>query len=164
MTTSQDKVRDLAYMNQHHVQMFFFPESWGKAVNQPNLTWTNVDFPPIPKGIIPKSPGVYTFVVEPNMFNFPSANGLFYVGKATSLYERVGAYITDMNAKYDSKNTRAHIWMMLNQWKSHLKYYYVTTGTVDEAEKLEDQMILAFKPHYNKRLDAETARAERAFS
>ncbi len=164
MTTRKDKVRDLAYMNQHHVQMFFFPESWQMAIDQPNLNWTQVDFPPTPRGAIPRAPGVYAFVVEPNMFNFSPANGLFYVGKATNLYERIGAYITDLNAEYDSKNTRAHIWMMLNQWNNYLKYYYVTTDTVAEAEVLEDQMILAFKPHYNKKLDAETARAERAFS
>jgi hypothetical protein len=163
MTASHDKVRDLAYMNQHHVKMFFFPDSWGQAVDQPSLNWTLVDFPPTPRNIIPSSPGVYAFVVEPNMFNFSPANGLFYVGKATNLYQRIGAYITDMNADYDSEHTRAHIWMMLNQWRNHLKYYYVTTNTVGEAEELEDQMILAFKPHYNKRLDAVTARAERAF-
>ncbi len=98
------------------------------------------------------------------MFNFTPANGLFYVGKAKNLYDRIGSYITDLGAKYDSENTRAHIWMMLNQWDTHLKYYYVKTNTVEEAEDLEDQMILAFKPHYNKKLDATAARAQRMYS
>lgn len=164
MTASQDKVRDLAYINQHHVEMFFFPKVWKEAVDQPNLKWKTFNFPPTPRRQIPKSPGVYAFVVEPNMFNFSPANGLFYVGKATSLYDRVGAYITDLNADYDSKNTRAHIWMMLNQWDTHLKYYYVTTNTVAEAEHLENQMILAFKPHYNVKLAAKPSREVRAFS
>lgn len=164
MKNNQDIVKDLAYMNQHNVEMFFFPESWARAQDQPGLKWKVESFPPKPRRLIPKKPGVYVFVVEPEMFNFKPANGLFYIGKATSLYERVGKYITDLNAKYDSKDTRAHIWMMLNQWNGHLKYHYVTTDTVAEAEKLEDQMILAFKPHYNKKLDAKTARAEKAFS
>jgi excinuclease UvrABC nuclease subunit len=159
-----DKVKDLAYINQHHVEMFFFPRAWEEAVDQPNLKWKSFDFPPKPRKRIPKLPGVYAFVVEPNMFNFGAANGLFYIGKATSLYERVGAYITDLNSDYDSKNTRAHVWMMLNQWNTHLKYYYVTTNTVQEAENLEDQMILSFKPHYNKKLAAKPAREQRAYS
>lgn len=166
MTTAnnQDKVRDLAYMNQHHVSMFYYPGSWGRATDSPNIIWNSVDFPPNPKRIIPQVPGVYAFVVEPNMFNFGPSNGLFYIGKATNLYERVGAYITDDNADYDSPYSRAHIWMMLNQWSGHLKYYYTETSTVDEAEDLEDQMIIAFKPPYNKKLDAETGRAVRAFT
>jgi len=51
--------------------------------------------PPEPKVDIPKKPGVYVFVVTTDVFNFPCANGLFYIGKATNLYERIGAYIGD---------------------------------------------------------------------
>jgi len=163
-TNNQDKVRDLAYMQQHHVQMFYYPQSWARATDNRSITWNSVSFPPSPRRIIPNNPGVYAFVVEPNMFNLQPANGLFYIGKATSLYDRIGAYITDNNADYDSSYTRAHIWMMLNQWSGHLKYYYTETSTVAEAEELEDQMIIAFKPPYNKKLDAQTGRAVRAFS
>lgn len=163
MISADDKLKDLAYVKLHYVEMFFHPDSWTRAVNDTSLKWDNVDFPPSPKRIIPKSPGVYAFVVEPKMFNFSPANGLFYVGKATNLYERIGAYITDLNANYDSADTRAHIWMMLKLWNGNLKYYFVTTSSVDEAEKLEDQMIIAFRPHYNKRLDSVASREERAF-
>ncbi|EJL6396518.1 TPA: hypothetical protein RI751_002622 [Vibrio cholerae] len=162
--TNIDKIKDLAFQKQHYVEMFFCPKEWSRAKNITGLNWKKVDFPPSPKKNIPKKPGVYAFVVEPNLFDFSPGNGFFYVGKAQCLYDRVGAYVTDLSSEYDNKNTRAHIWMMLNLWNGHLKYYYVTTATEADAIDLEDQMIIAFRPHYNRKLDAIASREEKAFS
>lgn len=157
---SQD-IQDLALLDFHKVEMLFLPPAWNAAPAIP-CTWVGNDFPPSPRSSIPKQPGVYVFVVSTNVFDFPCANGLFYVGKATSLYERVGAYIGDENKRF-LNTTRPLVWRMINVWSGHLKYFYATTADVAEAEHLERQMINALRPPFNRQYDATTSQTMRAF-
>jgi excinuclease UvrABC nuclease subunit len=106
--------------------------------------------------------GVYAFVVEPNLFSLTSANGLFYVGKATNLYQRIGAYSGELSKEF-SDSKRPHIWKMLNQWKGRIKYYYSTTDNVAAAENIEEEILKALRPPFNKQYDAETSQVMRAF-
>lgn len=157
----EKQLNDIAIMKDHSVEMYFNPQSWihnDYSVRQ----WTIENFPPEPRTIIPRESGVYAFVVTPDIFHFNAASGLFYVGKATILYERIAAYISEIGKDYIRTN-RPHIWKMINRWNGHLKYYYTITENVEEAEELEDKMIKAFVPYFNREYDAETSRARRAF-
>ncbi|MES2741666.1 MAG: hypothetical protein V4754_12040 [Pseudomonadota bacterium] len=160
-TSTAKDIHDLAHANAHFVTMMFLPEAWQKAaVLSPS--WRKTSFPPVPRSTLPKLPGVYVFVVTPNIFDFDSGNALFYVGKATSLYHRVAAYIGEIDKEFKLSN-RPMVWRMLNQWKGHLQYFFTTTATVELAEQLEDEMIRAFRPPFNKQYDAETSKIMRAF-
>jgi hypothetical protein len=154
-------IQDLALLDFHKVEMLFLPPAWAAA---PTISckWVRSDFPPNPRSSIPKKPGVYVFVVTTDVFDFPSANGLFYVGKAKSLYERISAYIGDENIQL-LNTKRPLVWRMLNLWSGHLKYFYTTTTDVKAAERLETQMINALRPPFNRRYDATTSKAMRAF-
>jgi hypothetical protein len=152
---------DLALLDFHRVEMLFLPPAWAAAPTIP-CTWVRSDFPPILRSSIPKKPGVYVFVVTTEVFDFPCANGLFYVGKATNLYERIGAYIGDEN-KLFLNSTRPLVWRMLNLWSGHLKYFYTTTADVSEAEHLETQMRDALRPPFNRQYEATTSKSMRAF-
>ena len=78
------------------------------------------------------------------------------------MYERISAYISEIGK--DFKNTRRpHIWKMINRWDGHLKYYFTVTENVEEAEDLEDKMLTAFMPYFNRSYEAETSRNRRAF-
>jgi len=154
-------ILDLALLDLHHVEMLFFPPAWQAASNIP-CHWTRSDFPPNPKSSIPKKPGVYVFVVTTDVFNFPCANGLFYIGKATNLYERIGAYIGDENRRFLNA-TRPLVWKMLNVWSGHLEYFYTTTANVAAAEHLEKQMTNALRPPFNRQYDATISQSMRAF-
>lgn len=156
-----DDINDLAFVNAHFVRMMFYPAAWDEASDS-SRTWTISDFPPVPRNSIPPEPGVYVFVVQPQLFDFISSSGLFYVGKATNLYTRIGGYLGEQNKKF-IKSKRPHIWRMVNQWKGHLKYYFTTTATVAEAEELEDEMLSAFRPPFNKQYSAEVSQIMRAF-
>lgn len=154
-------VNDLAFIESHKVEVMFFPQAWDNAQTL-NLTWTTTDFPPVPKSIIPRASGVYVFVVEPDLFSLTPANGLFYVGKATNLYERIGAYTGELRKDFlDSR--RPHIWKMLHRWNGRFKYYYTTTDDVTAAEQLETEMLNALRPPFNKQYDAEVSQVMRAF-
>lgn len=157
----QDDINDLAFAHSHTVPMRFYPAAWRAAINS-NHQWVSTDFPPIPRNIIPSSPGVYAFVVRSNLFDFPFAAGLFYIGKATCLYDRIGAYIGEQNKRFVD-STRPHVWRMVNQWNGHLLYFYTTTADVASAEALEEKMISAFRPHFNRQFEATVSQTVRAF-
>lgn len=164
MTTSaavkQDLI-DLAFQESHHVSMLFYPDAWAKAPIV-SCVWMGNDFPPIPRSKIPKQPGVYAFVVKTNLFDFPHATGLFYIGKAMNLYDRVGAYMSDVDRR-KLQTARPLVWRMLNQWDGHLQYFYTITADVAAAELLEEQMLSAFIPPFNKQYEATTSAMVRAF-
>ena len=157
----QQKIHDLAFIKSHAVSMIFYPIAWVSAQNR-SCIWEDKDFPPRQRNSIPSNPGVYAFVVTPDIFDLDSSSGLFYIGKATNLYSRIGSYISEIGADFKS-SSRPRIWTMVNQWNGHLKYYYTITETVAEAEILEKELLKAFRPPFNKQYDAETSREMRAF-
>ncbi len=157
----QDDINDLAFAQSHTVPMKFYPEAWRAAINSVH-NWQSVTFPPPKRSDIPAEPGVYAFVVKSDLFDFPFAAGLFYVGKATCLYDRVGAYIGEQNRRIAESN-RPQVWRMINQWRGHLLYLYTITADVAAAESLEEKMLSAFRPHFNRRFEATVSRTMRAF-
>jgi hypothetical protein len=136
---------------------------WAKAPAR-TLVWTSVSFPPdrAARRGLPNDAGVYVFVAEPNIFSLPQAGTLLYVGKAKKIKSRIRAYIAELKIRF-AKSSRPHIWRMTNLWDGHLKYYYTTTATVADAEALEDEMLDALKPYFNKELPAELSQRVRAF-
>ena len=153
-------IQDLALQDFHHVEMMFYPKAWA-AAPKVAMSWTKADFPPNPRNGIPKQPGVYVFVVMTELFDFPHANGLFYIGKATNLYERVGAYMGDVDIHL-LRTKRPLVWRMLNQWHGHLKYFFTTTADAGAAAALESQMIEAFRPPFNRQYEGITSKTMRA--
>lgn len=156
-----DQLNDIAVTKDHVVEMMFLPSAWQAATNT-SRTWTSLDFPPQPRGLVPAQPGVYAFVVTPDLFDLDSASGLFYVGKATSLRSRIGEYIGEVDSDLNASK-RPHVWKMVNRWNGSLKYFYTVTGDVAEAEALETQMIDALLPPFNRKLGATMSVKTRAF-
>lgn len=154
-------IHDLAFVHIHTVPMMFLPDAWRAAQNSAR-TWVGLTFPPEPRSDVPTNPGVYVFVVMPSIFDFVHSSGLFYVGKATNLYSRIGAYLSE-KTKPLHVSTRPHIWRMINQWEGYLKYFYTITATVEEAEALETQMLNAFRPHFNRQYEGTLSQTMRAF-
>lgn len=153
---------DLAFHGSiYEVRMQYSTKAWSTAAAS-NHNWTEIAFPPNPRNSVPDQPGVYVFIVRPNLFGLSQSSGLLYIGKATSLYSRVSSYIYEIDKRHAS-TTRPHIWRMINVWNGHLHYLYTTTPTVADAEDLEDRMLDALLPYFNKEFPAETSRRQRAF-
>src|SRR5690554_7641428 len=83
-------------LKKHEVRVTCFPRAWdfGREIN---CEWSVIDFPPDDLRALPDEPGVYVFVVEPNLFGLSPASTVFYVGKAKRLRERIRAYINELN-------------------------------------------------------------------
>jgi len=151
---------DVDRNNRYFVKMFLKPLSWTGITR--SLSWTEKDFPPVPRNSIPRSCGVYTFILEPNVFDM-NIKSIIYVGKATNLYSRISEYISEIG-KDGNISRRPNIWKMINTWNGHLKYHFTLTSTVREAEELEDKIIETFIPIFNREFPAETSRMMRAFT
>lgn len=136
---------------------------WAKAPAR-TLTWHCVSFPPdrAARRGLPDDSGVYVFVAEPSLFSLPQTSTLLYVGKAKKIRSRIRAYISELKIR-SGKTNRPHIWRMTNAWNGHLRYYYTTTTDVAAAEALEDEMLAALNPYFNKELPAELSQRVRAF-
>ena len=155
----QQQLRDLAVSEHHRVPLLFDPQSWSQATHFP-CTWSVITFPDEISNLNPV-PGVYTFVVEDDLFDFSSSSGFFYIGKATSLRNRLSTYRREL--RIDLNTTRSpHIWTMVNQWDGHLRLYYFETESVEMAESIEKQMIIAYDPYFNKQQPAEVSAFRRA--
>ena len=153
---------DLAFHGSiFEVRMQYSTRAWNDAKSSSHA-WTEVAFPPDPRSLVPDEPGVYVFVVKPDLFGLPATSGLLYVGKAKSLYDRVGHYMSEINKRH-ALTKRPHIWRMVNVWNGHLRYLFTTTATVTDAEDLEDRMLDALLPYFNKEFPAETSSRQRAF-
>lgn len=138
-----------------------FVEDWERAPID-HHDWRKVSFPPESRADIPREPGVYVFVIEQELFGFPKYGLLAYVGKATSLYNRIGAYISDVGLPEDQAS-RPAVWRLLNQWEGYTSYYFTVTETVDLAEQLEDNMIAAMRPPFNRKYPSSISRTQRMF-
>lgn len=161
---SQEVISDIVDLAFHgaiyEVKMQYSIKAWASAATS-HHAWTELDFPPA-RSAVPKQSGVYVFIVRPKLFGLLQTSGLLYVGKATNLYERVGSYISEINKRH-ALSRRPHIWRMVNVWNGHLHYLYTTTTTVAEAEVLEERMLEALLPYFNKEFPAETSSRQRAF-
>lgn len=136
---------------------------WARAPAR-TLIWHSVPFPPdlTTRRGLPNGSGVYVFVAEPSLFSLPQTSTMLYVGKAKKIKSRIRAYIGELKIRF-SKTNRPHIWRMTNTWNGHLRYYYTTTLDVTAAEALEEEMLAALNPYFNKELPAELSQRVRAF-
>lgn len=159
LSPAETKMHDIDFVTSHAVKFLHLPEAWKTKLHFAH-NWKVEKFPPEQRNSIPKDPGVYVFVVDSEMFGALPTGGIFYVGKATKLYDRIGKYISEIGK---GPTTRPKIWKMINKWNGCLKYYYQTTTTVDEAELLEDEMLSALRPPFNTQYNAQISEIMRAF-
>lgn len=89
---------------------------------------------------LPDQPGVY--------FYYDKNGKLLYIGKATSLKNRVGSYFTHLRQGYDGQ-AKAHDNRISELVSQIVKIDYIVTPTVIEALVLEANQIKAKKPYYN---------------
>jgi hypothetical protein len=156
-----DSGESATLLKRHEVCVTCFPRAWetGRHVSR---QWCVSDFPPADLQKIPDQPGVYVFVVEPNLFGLWPVNTVFYVGKATKLRDRIRKYIGELNLT-PRRTTRDKVHKMINLWNGHLKYYFTVTKSVDDAEEIEKIMIESLIPPFNTKYSGEINKAQRAF-
>ncbi len=133
--------------------MILNPNCWGQYPNRVNLSWNMVKFTPDDVLRVPNTTcGVYSFVVIPGIANHISCSYLLYVGKTTRNFrQRYQEYLRDQS----QPRKRPHVFEMLNKWKEHLWFCYATIRQVDIIGDIENDLLAAYLPPYNKEFPAE---------
>lgn len=146
-------------------QFVISPKQLKKFSTVASLVWEKVEFTSANKASIPKTRGIYAFVVEHNDFGLPPHGYVLYVGisgdtSKRTLQIRYGDYLRDKRI-----NKRANIHYMLNKWDECLFFHYA--AIVDKRiklSKLEKDMSDALQPPFSKKdFSAEIRQARKAF-
>jgi hypothetical protein len=133
----------------HEVRpIVLLPRRWDNFPNRVPLNWRIVKFDENELGNIPDDQrGVYTFVVIPGIANHISCSYLFYVGKTERTFR---ARYQDYLRGQRTGKIEKHKYRMLLQWRNHLWFCYAAIEDVDLIKQVEDDLIEAYIPPFNK--------------
>lgn len=129
------------------------PGQWKQYPNRFPLTWTRVKFTKKNAAKIPSDKsGVYSFVVKPGIANHPAFSVLLYVGKVEErgFKKRYLEYLSEPQ----KKKARVHIKRLLTKWKGKLYFYYAPIDDPSMVTTIEDDLIKAYIPAYNREFPA----------
>ena len=112
------------------------------------LSWKSIPAKITQKQHLPKTQGVYAFVVKPSPVELAWSGYILYVGKteAQTFQARFQQYFNEPK----KKKPRYWISKMLKLWKNNLHYYYAETPAKD-AGVFEDALLEALLPPNNER-------------
>jgi hypothetical protein len=149
------------HFGDYHIRNCFCnPILWTEYANLA-LTWRRVRFDGAGVRRLPNDKcGIYTFVAEPAVAGHSAVGYLLYVGETErqSLRERCSSYL---NERGKAKG-RIHICEMIRKWPDHLFLHYAIIDNKSLITKLEDDLIAAFLPPFNKEFPARIGRLIKA--
>ena len=146
----------------HHHTMIMVPAWWSafSAGTTPALTWSVFPFKDASRTKIPNVPGVYAFLVVPNIAGNLSVSYLMYIGKTDRpLRQRFGEYM--LEAKSD--RIRPNLLRILPRYPDHLVFACAETPAGIAPKNVETALLRAFVPPCNDQLPATILRAKKAF-
>jgi len=132
-----------------YLTRFCLWEKQFKAYAPPRqLVWKSIPAKITQKQQLPKTQGVYAFVVKPNPVELSWSGYILYVGKteAQTFQSRFQQYFNEPK----KKKPRYWVSKMLKLWKNNLHYYYAETPAI-EAGIFEDALLKALLPPNNER-------------
>jgi hypothetical protein len=131
------------------------------ASSGPTLKWESTRFS---KEGVKKLPhnkmGIYTFVAEPQIAGHTYVRYLLYVGKAEgqSLQDRVTSYLYEPRVA----KPRVHVSEMVTKFGEQIWIYYAVVDDISSITNIEDQLLQAFIPPFNRDFPATMAQLYRA--
>jgi hypothetical protein len=145
------------------IEFTIWPKLWRKYLRGPQtrFRWRSYPFNSRSKGSVPETAGIYTFVVNPDIAQH-CCSYLMYVGRTVNqtLRERFAEYLREKR----NSNGRPQIVWLLNKYSDRNLFFCCTTcDKTDDIEKLEEDLIEAFVPPFNRRIPGKVGRIKRAF-
>ena len=153
----------LAHLRDHAIErVVLSPKLWADCKLSIPLHWTVVKYDKSEKDKLPKTTGVYTFIVKPGIANHPECSYLLYVGKTDqqTLRTRFLQYFSEAK----KKKGRAHIKLMLDIWKDHLWYCFATIDDASIIDDIENALRDAYVPPMNREFKGVIGEAIKAWS
>jgi hypothetical protein len=152
----------------HKEEAVLYPKLWSRYGTGRGLTWKAVPFDAGSRPKVPKTQGIYAFVVHPAVSDLPPNGWLFYIGEvgatgsaARTFWKRYDEYLGELD-----KTTRPKMSMLLERYKGYINFYYceLDPAAVD-LKQLEAELITAAWPYANiKDFHVQYRQVRRAFS
>ena len=145
----------------HRWSFVLWPQQW-EAHNLSDLfNWEIHPFKREQIDEIPREPGIYSFVVQPGIANYPYCSYLMYVGMTERpLRERFREYFSE---KYNAIDGRPKIVKLLNVYQDYLHFCCLTIAETERIKEIEDELLNAFIPPCNDQYPTEISRVMKAF-
>ena len=142
----------------HLWQFTLWPRQWQSYQSEPPYQWEMYKLIESERQNIPDSAGVYTIIVQPQVFTHPACMYLMYAGKSRSLRRRFGEYLNERSRR----TGRPKLLRVLNKYPDHTWFCF---SVVPEARisSVEDALLSAYIPPCNDRFPAPISRIGDAF-
>ena len=147
----QDVIRPREDVRTYRVNFLLWREQWDAYIAPPvSLNWKCVKFEENSAARIPTEKGIYAFVIEPRLPQFPSHGYVTYIGETghnsnRNLQKRFRDYLND------KKRPKRHlIHSMLTTWEDYLYFYYVEVDSSQmDIKHLEQKLLDTFTPPFS---------------
>ncbi len=155
---------DLVEKAKSHTHSFtLWPDQWRRCNLQNSLSWNTYAFSPASTGSIPEQPGIYAFLIQPNIANNLNASYLIYIGKTErNLRVRFQEYLREVK----NQSGRPKICFLLGSYDGYLSFScaVVKSNTLSATlNALEKELLKVFIPPANDRIPAEVGRVVEVF-
>jgi hypothetical protein len=124
------------------------PDNWKNYPNRIQLNWNRVLFREDQAKNVPDDiRGVYSFVVIPDIANHKDCSYLLYIGETTRNFRQRFREYLDIQRE---GRRRVHIFEMLTNWRENLWFCYAPINPVGLIKDIEDDLLAAYLPPYNR--------------
>ncbi|GIV87094.1 MAG: hypothetical protein KatS3mg054_1123 [Chloroflexus sp.] len=138
-------------------------DQWRRYNLKNPLSWNTYAFSQASTGRIPDQPGIYAFLIQPNIANNLNASYLIYIGKTErTLRVRFQEYLREVK----NRSGRPKICLLLGLYDGYLSFScaVVKSNTLPATlNALEKELLKAFIPPANDRIPVEVGRVIQAF-
>ncbi|SEL80195.1 hypothetical protein SAMN05216382_2677 [Sphingomonas palmae] len=152
----------------HREDFVLYPHLWQRYGKGRGLKWKTIPFDRSKRPEVPKTQGLYAFVVHPSVSDLPPSAWLFYIGevgatasKARTFWKRYDEYLGELD-----RTTRPKLSMLLERYRGHVHFYYCELDpTTVDLKAVEAELITAAWPYANiKDFHVQYGQVRRAFS
>lgn len=130
---------------------------WAAHSSTHIFSWKRVKFQKNNRKDVPDKPGIYCFVVRPEVAFLDEIGYLMYIGEAGAPRAPRASSKNTLRKRFDSyfcektKIKRPYITYLLNKWQDHLHFYHCAVDPTQASSllALESELIGTFMPPYN---------------
>lgn len=151
----------------HKEEAVLYPKLWTRYKNSRGLNWKALPFNKATRPKVPRTQGIYAFIVHPAVSDLPPNGWLFYIGEvgatdsaARTFWKRYDEYLGELD-----KTKRPKLSMLLERYKGYVHFYYCELDPVSvDLKALEAELITAAWPYANiKDFHVQYGQVRRAF-
>lgn len=156
MPSPVDFVSNQDEYNNHRWNICLWPAKWKNFDLSINLSWENVILDSQYKSKVPRTTGIYSLVVQPEIVGDHVCSYLMYLGKTKDLRNRFGDYLTTERTK------RPKMIRLLHMYNGYIQFFYsrVNESMLDDTE---EQLINTLIPPCNTIFTGDVQKAVLAF-